>query len=94
MSEKGKCSICVSLGGLIHVHLIYPRPPGSLRLRCLTGVAVLCAVAVAWSQTRDLRGDLQNLNVRHRTGHYALAGTVSDARLAEYGKYLEYIYRE
>jgi hypothetical protein len=42
----------------------------------------------------DLRGDLTRLNVRHVTAHYELAGTVSNARLEEYGRCLEYIYAE
>jgi len=38
--------------------------------------------------------DLPKLNVRLETEHYALAGTISDARMAEYGRCLEYIHRE
>lgn len=43
---------------------------------------------------RDLGQDLQKLNVRHRTEHYELAGTVKDEQLIEYGRCLEYIHRE
>ncbi len=51
-------------------------------------------VPPAWSQTGALPVDVNNLNIRHRTQRYALAGTASDARLAEFGRCLEYIYRE
>lgn len=34
------------------------------------------------------------LNVRLKTKHYALGGTVSEARLREYGRLLEFIYSE
>ena len=42
----------------------------------------------------SLSDDLDKLNVRHRTEHYAIAGTITDPRLAEYGRCLEYIYKE
>ncbi len=51
-------------------------------------------VPPARSQTGLLPVDVNNLNIRHRTEHYALAGTAADVRLAEYGRCLEYIYRE
>jgi len=54
---------------------------------CLAG-------SLVWGQTRDLREDLHDLNVRHRTAHYALAGTVSDEQLQEFGRCLEYIHAE
>ena len=56
--------------------------------------AWLLTPAFAFAQLGDLQSDLAKLNVRHRTEHYAIAGTASDARLAEYGRCLEYIYRE
>lgn len=46
------------------------------------------------AQTRSLRSDLGNLNVRLRTDHYAISGTIGDDRLAEYGRALEYIHKE
>ena len=52
---------------------------------------ILCSVA---GQDRDLFSDLKDLNVRHRTAHYALAGTVSEAKLRDYGQALELAYRE
>lgn len=52
---------------------------------------ILCSVA---GQDRDLHSDLEDLNVRHTTAHYALAGTVSDDKLRDYGKALELAYRE
>ncbi len=36
----------------------------------------------------------KGLNVRLKTKHYALGGTVSEARLREYGRLLEFIYSE
>lgn len=48
----------------------------------------------ALAQSRDLAADLADLNVRHRTEHYALGGTANEARLVEYGQYLEYIHGE
>lgn len=56
--------------------------------------AWLLTPAFAFAQLGDLQSDLAKLNVRHRTEHYAIAGTASDARLAEYGRCLEYIYHE
>ena len=46
------------------------------------------------AQTGDLFADLADLNVRKKTAHYALAGTVSEAKLQEFGRCLEYIYSE
>jgi hypothetical protein len=46
------------------------------------------------AQKADLGADMGALNVRHQTEHYAIAGTISDARLMEYGRCLEFIYRE
>jgi len=43
---------------------------------------------------RDLGTDLQDLNVRLNSDHYALAGTVSDARLNEFAAALEFIHAE
>lgn len=64
---------------------------------------VLAAAGLAWfwtpperasGQVNELNDKLRELNVRHVTPHYVLAGTVSDARLKEYGQTLEYIYKE
>lgn len=41
-----------------------------------------------------LAQDLDKLDIRHRTAHYAMAGTVRDKRLREYGRCLEYIHAE
>lgn len=62
-------------------------------------VAGSCLIAAsapksALAQKANLRADLDNLNVRHQTEHYAMAGTVSDARLQDYGQCLEFIYKE
>lgn len=53
-----------------------------------------CAQASGEPQTRNIRDDVARLSIRHRTEHYAISGTVSDARLAEYGRLLEYIHKE
>ena len=50
--------------------------------------------ATSPGQQRDLAQDLTNLNERHKTAHYVLAGTVSDAKLKDYGQALEFVYRE
>lgn len=61
----------------------------------LTVTAVACvAVNAAGDPQRDLRSDLQSLNVRITTEHYELAGTVSDEKLDRYGQALEFIHRE
>jgi len=59
-------------------------------------VATLSAMilCLAPSQGRDLHSDLKGLNVRHTTAHYALAGTVTDAKLRDYGQALELAHRE
>jgi hypothetical protein len=47
-----------------------------------------------FAQKANLYADMSNLIVRHQTEHYAIAGTISDARLLEYGRCLEFIYQE
>lgn len=37
---------------------------------------------------------IEDLRIRHRTEHYALAGTIDQKKLEEYGRALEYIYKE
>lgn len=59
---------------------------------CFAGM--LIAATGATAQVRDLHDDVAKLDIRERTKHYAIAGTVSDGRLAEYGRALEYIYAE
>ncbi len=63
------------------------------RLLAVSVVALAC-VAPAAAQRSNLAEKLGELNVRHVTEHYALAGTVADARLEEYGRALEWIYGE
>ncbi len=46
------------------------------------------------AQNANLHADIGNLIVRHQTEHYAIAGTISEARLLDYGQCLEFIYRE
>lgn len=74
------------------------RTIGSLKLRTAICMTVLTPRLLAQAgipvERADLRNDLAKLNVRQRTEHYSLAGSVSDARLAEYGRCLEYIYKE
>jgi len=49
---------------------------------------------VCCAQKNALRAKLDQLNIRVRTEHYELAGTVSDRVLQEYGQMLETVYRE
>ena len=65
-----------------------------MNIRMVMGLATFLMTATAWPQTGNLREDLRRLQIRHRTEHYAISGTVSDERLAEYGRCLEYIYHE
>jgi hypothetical protein len=60
----------------------------------IVSCSVACAPAAGQVNEDELARDLQRLNVRLRTPHYAIAGTVSDERLQEYGRCLEYIYAE
>lgn len=54
---------------------------------------LLLFAAPALAQPRaGLAEKLEELNVRHQTDHFVLAGTVSDERLEEYGRALEWIY--
>lgn len=76
------------------VKLANPHHIAGIPARRVACLAVFCMATPAWSQTGILPVDVNNLNIRHRTPHYALAGTASDARLEEYGRCLEYIYRE
>ena len=64
----------------------------AVRFACVLGCALL-AVRAAPGQT-NLGGKLKELNVRVRTEHYALAGTVSDKTLNDYGRLLEIVHRE
>ena len=62
---------------------------------CTVMLVVLVGLApIATGEDGNLGKDLEKLNVRLKTPHYALAGTVSDARLAECGRCLEFIHRE
>ena len=63
--------------------------PATAALLCFFATPAVCR-----AQSGDLRDQLKNLNVRHGSDHYILAGTVSDSRLDMYGNALEYIYRE
>ncbi len=55
---------------------------------------VFLAPATLAAQTGDLKKDVRDLDIRHRTEHYEIAGTVSQDRLEEYGRCLEYIHAE
>lgn len=72
------------------------QPPAATIAHHAAAVAfVLFLFSVeAWAQAGHLGAQLENLNVRTRTPHYALAGTVSDKTLQQYGQALEFIYRE
>lgn len=64
------------------------------RLALALALAGFLTPADAQAQAGGLGARLKDLNVRVRTPHYALAGTVSEKTLQEYGKALEFIYRE
>jgi hypothetical protein len=69
------------------------------KARCAVLGPALLMVAFAlpergMAQTDRAADKLEELNVRVRTTHYALAGTVSDKTLQQYGDALEFIYRE
>ncbi len=61
-------------------------------------VGWLALLALGTTQTAliadDLGDRLAQLNVRERTDHYVLAGTVPDKRLEAFGRALEFIHRE
>ncbi|HEY3246135.1 MAG TPA: hypothetical protein VGM03_22555 [Phycisphaerae bacterium] len=59
---------------------------------CCAGIFLGTRLSLA--DPPDLSADLSNLNIRHRTEHYALAGTAKQERLTDYGRCLEYIYKE
>jgi len=42
----------------------------------------------------EIMTKIEDLRIRHRTEHYALAGTIDQKKLEEYGRALEYIYKE
>lgn len=62
---------------------------GSSAIAIVALIIALPPLATAQSNPRE-----KDLNVRLRTKHYAIGGTVSDARLREYGRLLEFIYAE
>jgi hypothetical protein len=55
-------------------------------------VLLLACCATVLGQAVSTPAD--SINIRLRTEHYAIAGSVSDARLKEYGRALEFIYAE
>ena len=71
----------------------------SVRPSTLLAAAGLLAVYLtplpSRAQKKDTLPDkLEDLNIRVQTDHYALAGTVTERTLQEYGKSLELIYHE
>lgn len=60
----------------------------------LIGAVALLMPSSSLAQYGELSEKLKELNVRHETDHYVLAGTVTDNRLEMYGRALEYIHRE
>lgn len=55
---------------------------------------VVGTVCMVQAQTRDLHSDLADLSIRCTSKHYALAGTVPAARLADFAAALEFIHAE
>jgi len=69
--------------------------PAAAMGRGLLIASISLALALPlYGQRGDLGKRLKELNVRHTTAHYVLAGTVTDARLREYGQALEWIHGE
>lgn len=72
-----------------------PRQPVVHSLTvCAALILATVAVGVCQAQSGKLADKLESLNIRHRTEHYVLSGTVRQERLEEYGRALEYIHRE
>lgn len=65
----------------------------SLICRAALATFLACGLAGA-TRAQDLSKKLDTLNIRLATEHYALAGTVSDRTLRDYGDLLEFIHRE
>src|SRR5262245_26035147 len=42
----------------------------------------------------EIMTKIEDLHIRHRTEHYALAGTIDQKKLEEYGRALEFIHKE
>src|SRR5262245_22546399 len=65
---------------------------GAIERRLPTAVLlVLSGLSAARAQPA---APADSINVRLRTEHYAIAGSVSDERLRDYGRALEFIYAE
>lgn len=82
---------------IVYYEANYPRPQRrGPRPRCvvLWTAVVLASPTVSFAQRAELKEKLKQLNVRHTTDHYLLAGTLSDSQLQIYGQALEYIYRQ
>lgn len=58
------------------------------------GLALAMLAPATLAVADDFDQKLEQLNVRLRTEHYVLAGTVDDARIQIFGRALEYIHRE
>ncbi len=65
-----------------------------IRSPLITGLMFALTHTFLYAQPRELGSDVENLNVRHSTKHYALAGSVSQDKLIEYGRCLEFIHAE
>ncbi|MCK4342646.1 MAG: hypothetical protein KAY37_13090 [Phycisphaerae bacterium] len=80
--------------------LLRPATPDRCHLKLFAAAAlVFVAIVIAlpadvFAQRSGLQSKLEELNVRVWTEHYALAGTVDDKALQDYGQMLEYIYSE
>jgi hypothetical protein len=79
---------------LVSANRLHTRHPAGAGYHMpVLAVALACAAPAA-AQRGSLAEKLPSLSVRHTSEHYALAGTVNDARLQEYGRALEWIHRE
>ncbi len=76
-----------------YLDINFSRPRVARYLMTIVVLSVLSQhPSLLLGQTRELGHDVNKLNIRHHTAHYELAGTVSQEKLLEYGRCLEFIH--
>ena len=83
LSTMSLLAILTSVSGLVFWWLRMPRRESALSKT--VGAVGLLVACPGLGQSRNLHDDVKQLNFRHKTAHYALAGTVSDAKLKDFG---------
>jgi hypothetical protein len=68
--------------------------PFCVAIRSVVVFAASSILALPVVHAQRAANPADSINVRLKTEHYAIAGSVSDERLREYGRALEYIYAE